>query len=59
MVCLPGARYWPSVFAVDSPQPQAASRTSRTRVFDKLDDVPFDIRVEDQDHSARLLRGGS
>ena len=27
-------------------------------VFETLDDVPFDIRIEDQDHSARLLREG-
>jgi LysR family transcriptional regulator, chromosome initiation inhibitor len=27
-------------------------------VFDILDDVLFDIRIEDQDHSARLLREG-
>ncbi|OBB24997.1 LysR family transcriptional regulator ArgP [Mycolicibacterium elephantis] len=27
-------------------------------VFDALDDVLFDIRIEDQDHSARLLREG-
>ena len=29
-----------------------------TGVFETLDDVPFDIRIEDQDHSARLLREG-
>ena len=29
-----------------------------TGVFGKLDDVLFDIRIEDQDHSARLLREG-
>ncbi|MCV6979711.1 LysR family transcriptional regulator ArgP [Mycolicibacterium pulveris] len=29
-----------------------------TAVFDALDDVLFDIRIEDQDHSARLLREG-
>jgi LysR family transcriptional regulator (chromosome initiation inhibitor) len=29
-----------------------------TGVFDELDDVLFDIRIEDQDHSARLLREG-
>jgi len=29
-----------------------------TGVFDRLDDVLFDIRIEDQDHSARLLREG-
>jgi LysR family transcriptional regulator, chromosome initiation inhibitor len=29
-----------------------------TGVFDALDDVLFDIRIEDQDHSARLLREG-
>jgi LysR family transcriptional regulator (chromosome initiation inhibitor) len=29
-----------------------------TGVFEKLDDVLFDIRIEDQDHSARLLREG-
>jgi LysR family transcriptional regulator (chromosome initiation inhibitor) len=29
-----------------------------TGVFDTLDDVLFDIRIEDQDHSARLLREG-
>jgi LysR family transcriptional regulator (chromosome initiation inhibitor) len=28
-----------------------------TGVFAKMDDVLFDIRIEDQDHSARLLRG--
>jgi LysR family transcriptional regulator, chromosome initiation inhibitor len=27
-------------------------------VFDALDDVLFDIRIEGQDHSARLLREG-
>jgi LysR family transcriptional regulator (chromosome initiation inhibitor) len=27
-------------------------------VFDKMDSVLFDIRIEDQDHSARLLREG-
>lgn len=29
-----------------------------TGVFDRLTDVLFDIRIEDQDHSARLLREG-
>nr|CRL76094.1 chromosome replication initiation inhibitor protein [Mycolicibacterium malmesburyense] len=29
-----------------------------TEVFAALDDVLFDIRIEDQDHSARLLREG-
>jgi LysR family transcriptional regulator, chromosome initiation inhibitor len=29
-----------------------------TGLFDALDDVLFDIRIEDQDHSARLLRAG-
>jgi LysR family transcriptional regulator (chromosome initiation inhibitor) len=29
-----------------------------TGVFDALDDVLLDIRIEDQDHSARLLREG-
>jgi LysR family transcriptional regulator, chromosome initiation inhibitor len=29
-----------------------------TAVFDKLDGMLFDIRIEDQDHSARLLREG-
>lgn len=29
-----------------------------TGVFEHLTDVQFDIRIEDQDHSARLLRGG-
>jgi hypothetical protein len=29
-----------------------------TGVFDALDDVLFDIRIEDQDYSARLLREG-
>jgi LysR family transcriptional regulator (chromosome initiation inhibitor) len=29
-----------------------------TRVFEALDDVLLDIRIEDQDHSARLLREG-
>src|SRR6184192_3860054 len=29
-----------------------------TSVFETLDDVLFDIRIEDQDHSARLLREG-
>jgi LysR family transcriptional regulator, chromosome initiation inhibitor len=29
-----------------------------TGVFESLDDVMFDIRIEDQDHSARLLREG-
>lgn len=29
-----------------------------TGVFSALDDVLFDIRIEDQDHSARLLREG-
>ena len=30
-----------------------------TGVFSALDDVLFDIRIEDQDHSARLLREGA
>lgn len=30
-----------------------------TAVFDELSDVLFDIRIEDQDHSARLLREGA
>jgi LysR family transcriptional regulator (chromosome initiation inhibitor) len=30
-----------------------------TGVFDALDDVLFDIRIEDQDHSAGLLREGA
>ena len=30
-----------------------------TAVFDQLPDVLFDIRIEDQDHSARLLREGA
>ena len=30
-----------------------------TGVFERLDDVLFDIRIEDQDHSARLLREGA
>jgi LysR family transcriptional regulator (chromosome initiation inhibitor) len=30
-----------------------------TTVFDELSDVLFDIRIEDQDHSARLLREGA
>jgi LysR family transcriptional regulator (chromosome initiation inhibitor) len=30
-----------------------------TAVFSRLDDVLFDIRIEDQDHSARLLRDGT
>jgi LysR family transcriptional regulator (chromosome initiation inhibitor) len=30
-----------------------------TAVFSQLDDVLFDIRIEDQDHSARLLRDGT
>jgi LysR family transcriptional regulator (chromosome initiation inhibitor) len=30
-----------------------------TGVFEVLDDVLFDIRIEDQDHSARLLREGA
>jgi LysR family transcriptional regulator, chromosome initiation inhibitor len=30
-----------------------------TAVFDQLPDVLFDIRIEDQDHSARLLREGT
>jgi DNA-binding transcriptional LysR family regulator len=30
-----------------------------TAVFSQLDDVLFDIRIEDQDHSARLLRHGT
>jgi LysR family transcriptional regulator (chromosome initiation inhibitor) len=29
-----------------------------TGVFAELDDVLFDVRIEDQDHSARLLREG-
>jgi LysR family transcriptional regulator, chromosome initiation inhibitor len=29
-----------------------------TGVFDALDGVLFDVRIEDQDHSARLLREG-
>lgn len=29
-----------------------------TGVFETLDDVLFDVRIEDQDHSARLLREG-
>jgi LysR family transcriptional regulator (chromosome initiation inhibitor) len=29
-----------------------------TGVFERLDDALFDIRIEDQDHSARLLREG-
>jgi LysR family transcriptional regulator (chromosome initiation inhibitor) len=29
-----------------------------TGVFDELGDILFDIRIEDQDHSARLLREG-
>ncbi len=29
-----------------------------TRVFGALDGISFDIRIEDQDHSARLLREG-
>jgi LysR family transcriptional regulator, chromosome initiation inhibitor len=29
-----------------------------TGVFDSLRDVLFDVRIEDQDHSARLLRDG-
>jgi LysR family transcriptional regulator (chromosome initiation inhibitor) len=29
-----------------------------TRVFTALDDVLFDVRIEDQDYSARLLREG-
>jgi LysR family transcriptional regulator, chromosome initiation inhibitor len=29
-----------------------------TRVFETLDRVLFDVRIEDQDHSARLLREG-
>ena len=29
-----------------------------TRVFGALSDVLFDVRIEDQDHSARLLRDG-
>ncbi len=29
-----------------------------TSVFEQLNDVLFDIRIEDQDHSARLLREG-
>jgi LysR family transcriptional regulator (chromosome initiation inhibitor) len=30
-----------------------------TRVFEALDEVLFDVRIEDQDHSARLLREGA
>ncbi len=30
-----------------------------TAVFDELDEVLFDIRIEDQDHSAALLRQGA
>lgn len=30
-----------------------------TAVFERLPDVLFDIRIEDQDHSARLLREGA
>jgi LysR family transcriptional regulator (chromosome initiation inhibitor) len=30
-----------------------------TTVFGQLDDVLFDVRIEDQDHSARLLRDGT
>jgi LysR family transcriptional regulator, chromosome initiation inhibitor len=30
-----------------------------TAVFDRLPDVLFDVRIEDQDHSARLLREGA
>jgi len=30
-----------------------------TAVLSRLDDVLFDIRIEDQDHSARLLRDGT
>lgn len=30
-----------------------------TSVFEKLPDMLFDIRIEDQDHSARLLRAGA
>lgn len=30
-----------------------------TAVFGQLDDVLFDVRIEDQDHSARLLRDGT
>jgi LysR family transcriptional regulator, chromosome initiation inhibitor len=30
-----------------------------TAVFSQLDDVLLDIRIEDQDHSARLLRDGT
>jgi LysR family transcriptional regulator (chromosome initiation inhibitor) len=30
-----------------------------TKVFEELPNVLFDIRIEDQDHSARLLREGS
>jgi LysR family transcriptional regulator (chromosome initiation inhibitor) len=30
-----------------------------TEVFEKLPDVLFDIRIEDQDHSARMLREGA
>jgi len=32
--------------------------TSLTRVLTELDDVLLDIRIEDQDHSTRLLREG-
>jgi LysR family transcriptional regulator, chromosome initiation inhibitor len=30
-----------------------------TAVLSQLDDVLFDIRIEDQDHSARLLHDGT
>jgi LysR family transcriptional regulator (chromosome initiation inhibitor) len=30
-----------------------------TAVFDELPDILFDVRIEDQDHSARLLREGA
>ena len=30
-----------------------------TAVFDRLPEVLFDLRIEDQDHSARLLREGA
>jgi LysR family transcriptional regulator (chromosome initiation inhibitor) len=32
--------------------------TRFTAVFDELEDILVDIRIEDQDHSARLLREG-
>ncbi len=49
----------------DGPKPRIALAVNAdsmstwfTGVFDALDDVLFDIRIEDQDHSARLLREG-